>query len=161
MYGLLRGDGLGGGGHGLRGLDLLLDDGRHLLNRSLLASILLFSSFSQLKYLDWLICVCLFWTSLMCVCERVLLWWRGRKNQGVCCQAGDLKVKWGRKSFGLELVSGWVKLSWAYRSRAGEVDTAFLHAQRWFASRYAQLCTIMRMGGIGQLDGWETPRDFA
>jgi hypothetical protein len=22
-------------------------------------------------------------------------------------------------------------------------------------------CTIMRMGGNGQLDGWETPRDFA
>jgi len=52
MYGLLRGDGLGGGGHGLRGLDLLLDDGRHLVIRSLLASILLSSSFSQLKYLD-------------------------------------------------------------------------------------------------------------
>ncbi len=33
-YGLLRGDGLGGGGHGLRGLDLLLDDGRHLRSHS-------------------------------------------------------------------------------------------------------------------------------
>lgn len=29
-YGLLSGDALGVGGHGLRGLDLLLDDGRHL-----------------------------------------------------------------------------------------------------------------------------------
>jgi hypothetical protein len=29
-YGLLGGDALGVGGHGLRGLDLLLDDGRHL-----------------------------------------------------------------------------------------------------------------------------------
>jgi hypothetical protein len=36
----LRGDGLAGGGHGLRGLDLLLDDGRHLVIGSLLASIL-------------------------------------------------------------------------------------------------------------------------
>ena len=47
MYGLLRGDGLGGGGHGLRGLDLLLDDGRHLVIESQLAVIILSFRFSH------------------------------------------------------------------------------------------------------------------
>ena len=37
----------------------------------------------------------------MCECVVVM---KGKKNQGVCCQTGDLKVMWGR-SFGLELVS--------------------------------------------------------
>jgi hypothetical protein len=55
----------------------------------------------------------------------------------------------------------YAELSGAYRSRQVRWTPLFCMHNTDLLLMYAQLCTIMRMGGIGQLDGWETPRDFA
>jgi hypothetical protein len=106
------------------------------------------SCFPQLNGIPWLICA---YVGCLSVCDVVrwfvcvLLWWRGRKNQCVCCQAGDVKVKWGRKNFGL--VSSWVTLSWAELIAAG----------RWGGHRFSACTTLicfLCMHNYAQLCEW-------
>lgn len=153
-YGLLGGNALGVGGHGLGGLDLLLDDGRHLCSSVLCTSpFSLSSSRSIERTLNCSVCLEEADTGVACLCVIVRKVGR-EKAVGRQEVEGQGQASFGRSRFSLSCAAPY--RGEVHRFSARRLLICFFRCRCDANFMQAHKCST-----IGQLEDQEIPREVA